>query len=134
MRLVCARSKRPDSPASHEDIAVGSFDGWPRSRLVFIRPASPEDIAKNDARPRWYQEVYDAALLKLPDEERHAFAQRLSSGRFPDSILSRLGWAKAVRTAITETKCPFHEDYMDGYFVDSTDWWRLPNHRFFSSK
>jgi len=45
MRLVCARSKRPDNPASDPDIAVGIFGGWPRSRLAFIRRANAEDIA-----------------------------------------------------------------------------------------
>jgi hypothetical protein len=46
MRLVCERSKRPDSPDHPEDIAVGTFGGWPLSRLVFIRPANLLDIAE----------------------------------------------------------------------------------------
>jgi len=46
MRLVCAGSTPPDSPAFHEDMAGGAFGGWPRSRLAFVRPANAEEIAK----------------------------------------------------------------------------------------
>jgi len=125
MRLVSARSKRPDSPASHEHIAVGTFGGWPLSRLAFIRPASHEEIAEHDAMQRWYKDVYDAALLKLPADERHAFALKLSSGRTHHDEILWDRWETAVREAVEETKCPFHIHPIR---------WRLPGHRFFPSK
>ena len=139
MRSVCGRSKRPDGPASsdiqeigyadrptsHEDFAVGPFGGWPLSRLVFIRPASPEDVVKHDAKRRWYQDVYDAALLKLPVDERHAFALKLSSGRTHHDETSWSRWEMALVSAASETECPFR--------IHPTDWWYLPGHRFVSS-
>ena len=124
MKLISARFKRPDKAAG-DDIAVGTFGGLPRSRLVFIRPAGPIEIAEHDEKQRWYRDVYDAALLKLPPDERQAFAEKLSAGRTLHDQILWDRWDLAVRDAVVATKCPFR--------IHPTDWWRLPGHRFFSS-